>query len=94
MSNTVNMHNCVTRSYSFSNVTMQNCKDETTENEQENTDKIKQYKSMCLKHVFFSYTIYRSISLLNSSQNTKKILKESHNCAHSFFNDYWIVFIL
>lgn len=33
MSNIVNMHNCVTKSYSFSNVMI---KEETTENKQEN----------------------------------------------------------
>ena len=37
---------------------MQNCKDKTTKNEQENTDQTKQYKSMCLKHVSFAYTVY------------------------------------
>ena len=52
---------------------MQNCKDETTENEQENTDKIKQYKSLCLKHVSSSYTVYRSIGLLNSSKKQRGI---------------------
>ena len=42
MSKIVNMHNCVTKSYSFSNIMMKNCKDKTTENEMENTDKTKQ----------------------------------------------------
>lgn len=72
MSNIVNMHNCVTKSYSFSNVTMQNCKEDTTDNEQENTNKTIQYKSICHKHVSFSYTVYRSIGLVNSAKNYKE----------------------
>lgn len=55
-------------------------------------DKTKQYKSMCQKHVSFSYTLYRSTGLLNSSKNTKRNLKESHNSTQSFFDDHWRVF--